>query len=181
MPTSKKAEKSVAGYWIPDVCTKADLSVLLGISIRALADLDNKGVLVRAPKRGTYRTRASVLAYIERLREVAAGRSADQRSPLNEERLLTERVSRQIQEAKLAQIRGEVLSLEEVSESWSNFASIVRSAMLALPGKARTQIPHLTAHDAETIRTIVKDTLNDMADEVSASVIAGEASDVGKK
>jgi len=181
MATSKKAAKSVAGYWIPDVCTKADLSVLLGISIRALADLDNKGVLVRAPKRGTYQTRASVLAYIERLREVAAGRSADQRSPLADERLKTERVAREIQEVKLAQLKGEILSLDEVSESWSNFASVIRSALLALPGKARTQIPHLTAHDAETIRQLVKDTLNDLADEVSASVIAGEATDVEEK
>jgi hypothetical protein len=39
-------------------------------------------------------------------------------------------------------------------------------------------IPHLTAHDAETIRTLVKDMLNDLADEVEASVTAGDPSHV---
>lgn len=170
--------KLIAGHWIPEVCSKADLSLLLGISIRALGDLHAKGVLVPAAKRGTYQTMPSVKAYIDRLRMVAANRSEDQRNPLNDERIKSEQVGRQIQEIKLAQMRGEVMTLEEVSESWTKFATMMKSSALTIPSKARTMIPHLTAHDAETIKIIVKDMLNDLADEVEGAVIGGEPGDV---
>lgn len=173
-----KKQKMIAGHWIPEICTKSDLSVLLNISIRALGDLDAKGVLVKAPKNGTYFTQPSVTNYIEKLRTAAAGRSEEQRNPLSDERLADARVNRQIAELKLAQMRGDILTLDEVTESWSKFATAVKTASLSLPSKARTMIPHLTAHDAETIRTLVKDMLNDLADEVEASVLAGSPDDV---
>ena len=34
-------------------------------------------------------------------------------------------------------------------------------------------MPHLTAHDAETLKTLVKDLLNDLADEVADAGGAG--------
>ena len=40
--------KSVAGHWIPETCTKRDLSVILDLSIRTLTDLAATGVLVPA-------------------------------------------------------------------------------------------------------------------------------------
>jgi phage terminase Nu1 subunit (DNA packaging protein) len=169
-----KSTKKVAGNWIPDICTKPDLSLLLDISIRALGDLDAKGVLVKAPKNGTYFTRQSIKNYIEKLRNAAAGREEGRTNPLNDERVASERISRQIAELKLAQMRGDILTLDEVSESWSKFATAVKTAALSIPSKARTMIPHLTAHDAETIRTLVKDMLNDLADEVEASVVGGD-------
>jgi len=170
--------KLMAGQWIPDVCSKADLSLLLGISIRALGDLHAKGVLVPAAKRGTYQTIPSVNAYIDKIRAAAAGRSEEQRNPLNDERMHDVRVNRQISELKLAQLRGEMLSLDEVTESWTKFAAMVKSAALAIPSKARTQIPHLTAHDAETLKTLMKDMLNDLADEAADSVVGAEPDDV---
>jgi phage terminase Nu1 subunit (DNA packaging protein) len=171
-------QKMVAGHWIPEMCTKTDLSVLLNLSVRALSDLDAKGVLMKAPKNGTYFTRQSVANYIEKIRAAAAGREEGQRNPLNDERVASERINRQISEVKLAQMRGEMLTLDEVTESWTKFAAVVKAAALSLPTKARTMIPHLTAHDAETIRTLVKDMLNDLADEVEASVIAGDPDNV---
>lgn len=173
-----KKQKMIAGHWIPDICTKPDLSNLLNLSIRALGDLDAKGVLVKAPKNGTYFTRQSVANYIEKLRAAAAGREEGRTNPLADERVASERINRQISELKLAQMRGDILTLDEVTESWSKFAIAVKTAALSLPSKARTTIPHLTAHDAETIRTLVKDMLNDLADEVEASVPTGNPDDV---
>jgi phage terminase Nu1 subunit (DNA packaging protein) len=170
--------KLIAGQWIPDVCSKADLSLLLGISIRALGDLHAKGVLVPAAKRGTYQTIPSVNAYIDKIRAAASGRLDEQRNPLNDERLKDVRVNREISELKLAQLKGELLTLDEVTDSWTKFAAKVKAAALALPSKARTQIPHLTAHDGETLKTLIKDMLNDLADEVADSVVGGEAGDV---
>jgi phage terminase Nu1 subunit (DNA packaging protein) len=173
--------KAVGGHWVPETCTKRDLSVILDLSIRTLTDLAATGVLVPAPKNGTFLTIPSITAYIQKLRTAAANRADEQRNPLNDERIASERVERQIKELRLAQLKGEVLTVDEVSESWSNFASTVKSAVLTIPSKARTTIPHLTAHDAETIRTLVTDILNDLADEVEASVIGGNPSDVKAK
>lgn len=172
------SKKAIAGHWIPETCTKADLSVLLNISIRALSDLDAKGVLVRAPKAGTYLTKPTLEAYVGRLRQTAAGRSAEVSNPAAEEKAANERVIRQINEIKLAQIKGEVLTLGEVTDSWSAFAAQVKAAILTIPGKARTSIPHLTNHDGETLKQMCRDILNDLAGEVEAGVIGGNPKDV---
>ena len=173
-----KKPKAEAGHWIPATCSKRDLSVLLDLSIRSLTDLAATGILVPAAKNGTFQTGPSVKNYIEKLRKAAANRADEQRNPLNDERMHDVRVNRQISELKLAQLRGEMLSLDEVTESWSKFAAIIKSAALAIPSKARTQIPHLTAHDAETLKTLMKDMLNDLADEAADSVVGAEPDEV---
>lgn len=173
-----KKPKTEAGHWIPATCTKRDLSVLLGVSIRTLTDFAATGILVPAAKNGTFQTAPSVKNYIEKLQKAAAGRTEEQRNPLNDERQREIKVNREIAEMKLAQLRGEVLTLDEVMESWSKFAAMVKSAALAIPSKARTQIPHLTAHDAETLKTLMKDMLNDLADEAADSVVGAEPDEV---
>ena len=175
MSNQRKAEH---GSWIPETCTKAELSILLGLSIRTLTDLAAKGVLVPGTKKGTFNTKASVQAYVGNLREVAASRSEQQQSPLNSERLLTEKVIRQIKEIELAERRGEMLSLDEISENWSSFARKVKATFLGLPTKLRQKMPHLTAADGEAIRKVVRRSLQDLAKEVEASVVAGDPKDV---
>lgn len=175
------SKAKTAGHWIPETCTKADLSVILGISLRSLTDLDTKGILVRAPKRNLYLTKPSMDAYLGRLRQTAAGRSEEVRNPLADERLANEKLVRQMNEIKLAQVKGEVLTLDEVSESWTAFAAQVKSAVLTIPGKARTSIPHLTNHDGETLKKMCRDVLNDLANEVEAGVIGGNKNDVKSK
>jgi phage terminase Nu1 subunit (DNA packaging protein) len=173
---SGKPETKAA--WIREQCTKADLSVLMNVSMRTLRDLDSRGKLVRAPKSGLYMTVPTLNACWDHLRLVAAGRVKEAESPLAAERLKTETIERQIREITLKKLKGEVLTLEEVDESWSTFASQVKAVMLTVPGKARTRIPHLTAHDQETLRTMVKDMLVDLAAEVEASVIGGSGKDI---
>ncbi|MDO6964004.1 hypothetical protein [Rhizobium alvei] len=166
-----------AGDWIPDYCSKADLAVLFGVSIRTISDLDQRGLISRAEKRGLYLTKPSIEAYIGSLRKTAAGRTEETKSKLTDERLATERVTRQISEMKLAELRGETLTLDEVSEAWAKIASFMKTAVLALPSKARAQIPHLTAHDAETLKSLVKDVLNDLADEIEDAGGVGASPD----
>ncbi len=149
--------------------------------MRALSDLDKKGVLVKGKKKGTYLTKPSLETYITKLRATAAGRSEEVKNPLADERLANERVLRQLNEIKLAQAKGDVLTLDEVEESWAAFAAALKSAVLGIPGRARTNIPHLTAHDGETLKNIVRDVLTDMAGEVEAGVIGGRARDVKSK
>lgn len=170
-----------AGHWIPEVCTKSDLAILLSLSARSLTDLDMQGVLVRGPKTGTFLTRPSMENYITKLRKTAAGRSEEVKNPLADERLQNEKLVRQMNEIKLAQIKGEVLTLDEVSENWSAFAGQVKAAVMTIPGKARTSIPHLTNHDGETLKKMCRDILNDLSNEVEAGVIGGNKNDVKPK
>ncbi len=175
MANQRKAEH---GSWIAETCTKTDLSILLGLSVRTLTDMAATGVLVPGAKKGTYQTTASVQNYVKRLREVAAARSEEQRNPLNEEKLQTERVIRQLKEIELAERRGDMLSLDEVSENWTAFARKVKAAFLGLPTKIRQKLPHVSTADGEIIRKTVRRVLQDLAKEVDASVIAGDPKDV---
>lgn len=175
---AKKPEIETKGAWIHEVCTMADLSVLMNLSIRALYDMNARGKLVRGPKKGTFMTLPTLEAAWNHIRLVAAGRVKETENPVQAERLKTETVERQIREMTLKKLKGEVLTLDEVDESWSTLASHFKAVMLTIPGKARTRIPHLTAHDQETLRTMVKDMLFDLAAEIDASAIGGSGKDV---
>ena len=164
--------------WIREQCTKADLSVLMGISMRTLTDMNARGLLVRAPKTGLYLTVPTLEACWAHYRGVAADRSREMNSPLAIERVKTLTVERQILEIALDKLKSEILTLDEVKETWSTFASQLKAVMLTVPGEARTRIPHLTAHDQETLRNLVKDMLVDLAAEVDASVIGGSGKDL---
>ncbi len=171
-PTGKSA--------IPPSCSRSDLALLLGISIRAVADWDLKGVFTKAQGRGRYETVASVNGYISSLRESAAGRASTTGQTLTDERAQTERVVRQIKERELAKLLGETLTVAEVSESWSLFAGAVKAAVLSIPGKARSSIPHLTAHDGDVLKHMIRDVLMDLAEEVEATVVGGNAEEIAR-
>lgn len=164
-----------AGAWIHETVTKAELSMLLHVSIRGLADLDNRGILVRAAKKGTYQTLPTMKSYISQLQERAAGRYKANENPATQEKHIRDRIEREISELKLAQMRGEIITLAEASEAWSGFATKVKASMMSISSKARSKIPHLTAFDAETIKDICRDELTDLAEEVRAAVPSGDA------
>ena len=150
----------------------------MGISMRTLTDMNARGLLVRAPKTGLYLTVPTLEACWAHYRGVAADRSREMNSPLAIERVKTLTVERQILEITLDKLKSEILTLDEVKEAWSTFASQLKAVMLTVPCKARTRIPHLTAHDQETLRNLVKDMLVDLAAEVDASVIGGSGKDL---
>lgn len=164
---------SAGGEWIPATCSRADLSILFGVSIRTVDNLIATKVIVPAEQRGMYQTLPSVVAYLEDLRNKAAGRSKD--TMLAEERAKQAAVEREMSEIKLAQIKGEVLSLDEVATGWSSILQRVKGDMLALPAQLRSLIPHFGAHEQETARTLVRDVLNNMADEIEIGVVGTDA------
>lgn len=157
---------------LPETCTGAELGRIVGLSPRNVADWAARGVLVRS-ENGRYVTVPSIQEYIRVLREQAAGRASGN-SELAEEKANNERIKREMAEIKLAQLRGDVLTLDEVVESWTKFALAVKGAVLSLPTKARSTIPHLTAHDGETLKRICRDTLTDLAKQAEAIVVGGE-------
>ncbi len=159
--------------WLPETCSKSDLAVILGISTRSVSDWDTRGVLIRAAG-GRYQTLASINNYIGALREKKAGRKSLDSGEKLSEKELNQQVVRQINEVKLAQLRGDVLTLDEVAESWGKFATAVKGAVLSVPTRARKTIPHLTPHDGETLKRICRDILTDLARRTSEMVIGGD-------
>jgi phage terminase Nu1 subunit (DNA packaging protein) len=148
------------------------MAAMLGISVRAVRELAANGVLVRAPQRGHYLTLPSLHGYHDRLRNQAAGRGSS--TVLADERAKREAVEREIAEINLGKIKGEVLTLVEVTERWTGFAGIMKRHVLALPSKLRQTIPHMTAHDQETARQLVYDLLNTLADEIEAGLVGAD-------
>lgn len=178
-PSAKRPKSSATiRETLPEVCTKADLSILLDVSVRSLSDLDKRGVLVKAPITGAYLTLPTVYAYMKRLRDAAAGRGESAETPLHVERLAREKIGRRREEIELAQIEGEILTLAEVSENWTAFGNKVKAAFLGLPTKFRQKLPHLTAADGEVMRKTVRKILQDLAKEVEASVIAADPKEI---
>lgn len=165
-------EKQVAG--LPETCNATTLGAILDVSRRNVLDWAARGLLVKAEAKGQYKTLESIHAYLKGLRAEAGGRSSKGGRHLADERAEVAFVDRQIKELKLAQMRGDVLTLDEVAASWSEFATMVKAAMLAVPGRVRSEIPHVTAHDAETIKRLVRNSLIDLAEEVEKIGLLGD-------
>jgi len=175
--TRKKKEPS--GAILKEECSRVELAALFGIGEARINELRGTGIVVQTPGvRGKYRVQESLSNYIDDLRKKAAGRATADGASLADERVMTERVTRQIAELKLATMRGEVLTLKEVTEAWSAFAGAVRRKFLSLPGRIAGTIAHLTPEDNEIVRRLVRDDLRDLADEVEDRIVAGKPGDL---
>lgn len=162
--------------WVPATSSAAELAPLFGVSTRTIRDYDERDILVRVDKKkkGQFETLPSLHAYIAHLREQAAGRATSNGRNLADEKAEDVRISREIKEMKLAEMRRESVPLAELTESWTAFAAVVKASILSLPSKARTVIPHLTAHDGASLRTLCRDLLEDMAKETESIVVMGD-------
>lgn len=158
--------------WLPATCSTPALAALLGISVRAVRDLGASGVLIPAEGRGRWQTLPSTHGYLARLRNQAAGRGAS--TSLVDERAKREAIEREIAEIKLAEIKGEILTVAETSAMWSALCRKFRGMMLAFPAKARSTMPHITAFDQATMTEMMHDALSELADEVEQGLIGAE-------
>jgi phage terminase Nu1 subunit (DNA packaging protein) len=167
---------------LPDTLSTQEMCDLLGIGPRSLRDMSAKGKIQQAPQKGRYFT-SSITTYCANLREVAANRRSENGLSLTEERAKTEAITRQIAEIKLKQARGEMLPLDEVEQAWGGLARAVSGAVMGIASKSRREIPHLTAHDAETLKNICRDVLDLLAEDLEGGAVIGaepEALRVGK-
>lgn len=159
---------------IPETVDAVDLAALLGINRRNVLDWANRGVLVRAEKRGQYRTLESIHAYAAALIDVAARREENSGAGLPAERTKLTRVNRELAEVKLAQLQAETITREEAGAAWAAFATTVRRSLRSLPSAAREAVPALTAHDEAKLRKMVSDKLADLATEAASIAIAAD-------
>ena len=136
------------------------------------------GIVKRGATDRQYLPLETLHAYHEHLRDRAAGRSTSAGASLADERAALAKTQREIEEIKLAKMRGEVLDLDETSEAWGRIAATVRGKMLSLSGRVRAKLSDLTPHHGKVIDQIVRDDLNDIADEVEVISVSADAQKV---
>ena len=167
---AKAAEPVSRLAWLPATVSQAEIAELLGISTRVVRDYVTRGIILSSPQPGRYLTIPSIHGYLTSLRNKAMGRASEDGPSLADERARNEAVVRQMNEIKLRQIQGEVLTLAEVDEQWSSLAQGVRLQVMSIPSKARSTIPHLTPHDAEVLRGICTDVLRQAAEDAEGVI-----------
>jgi phage terminase Nu1 subunit (DNA packaging protein) len=155
-------------------CTGPDLGELFGVSVQTIAELAKKGIVIRL-KKGVYDRDQSTRNYIGHLRQTAAGRGGkDKVESLAEERTRLASEQADNMALKNAALRNEVVPLAEVKQTWSQWASEVRAAFLALPGRIQQRIVGLSVSDVSIIDEEVRAILTDLV-KVDVPEPSGEA------
>jgi phage terminase Nu1 subunit (DNA packaging protein) len=72
-------------------------------------------------------------------------------------------------------LEGSAIPYEAIAPAWARVVRAIRSAMLAVPGKARFRLQHLTPRDAEVIGEIIRDQLEAAALTDQPPAINGDA------
>lgn len=145
-----------------DVSAKA-LGEWLDVSDRTVRELAEKGIAVRT-KRGRYDLKQSVINHMRHLREVSAGRGGEKQIlDLTAERARLAKEQADGQEMKNAQLRGDLLHVDDVVRNWQDIIRKATSAILAVPDRIAQR--HATTPELrEALDREIRDTLNDLAD-----------------
>jgi phage terminase Nu1 subunit (DNA packaging protein) len=135
------------------------LAKLFDCDVRTIQNLAKDGIVQKAG-RGQYQLAASIRGYVKHLRDQASGRRGNHPDiDAITEGALLKREQRKSYELKNAILAASAVRIEDIAPAWARVVRGVRSGVLAIPGKARFALPHLTAHDAEELGRICRDQL----------------------
>ena len=136
-----------------DGITGQSLAGLLDLDMESIRKLSNAGIVVGPGVRGRYLLAPSIRNYVRHLREVAAGRQGNELNAVDENARL-KMAQRRNYDLKNSILEGSTIPYEAIAPAWARVVRAIRSAMLAVPGKARFRLQHLTPRDAEVIGEI---------------------------
>jgi phage terminase Nu1 subunit (DNA packaging protein) len=154
--------------------TGQSLAGLLDLDISSITELARSGIVVGSGVRGRYLLAPSVRNYVRHLREVAAGRKGSELNAIDENARL-KIAQRRDYELKNAILERNSIPYEAIAPAWARAVRAIRSAMLAVPGKARFRLQHLTPRDEEVIGEIIRDELEAAALTDQPPAINGDA------
>ena len=97
------------------------------------------GSFVGSGVRGRYLLAPSVRNYVRHLREVAAGRQGNELNAVDENARL-KMAQRENYELKNSILRASAIPYEAIAPAWARVVRAIRSAMLAVPGKAHFRL-----------------------------------------
>lgn len=142
--------------------TKNTLAALLDLDPGSILELARSGLVVGSGVPGRYLLAASVRNYVRHLREEAAGRQGKELNAVDENARL--KISqRRNYDLKNSILEGSAVPYEAIAPAWARVVRAVRSSMMAVPGKVRFRLPHLTPRDAEVIGEVIRDQLKSAA------------------
>lgn len=177
-PKEPKVQHEKLDQGIPKYITRRQACEFWGINDRTLRDMIALNIVILGPNVRMIDTQQSTRNYLSNLREKAAGRATSGGRTLADARAEESATATEINKMKLAQMRGQSIPIDQLIPSWTAFAASIKAKFMGLPAKMRATIPHLTAHDAVTIRKLVRDELRDLAEEVEATVIGADPKDL---
>lgn len=105
------------------------------------------------------------LAYIRKLRAVAAGHKADNGSDLIAERARRERLEADLAELKLAEMRGQLVSLAQLEPELSQMVVAFRTDVLSLPDKLKADLDALYGIDIDM--QVIADPIHECLDQLA--------------
>jgi phage terminase Nu1 subunit (DNA packaging protein) len=140
-----------------DTITTGRLAWLFDVTPKTIADLGKRGIIEHGPKRGTWRFASSVAGYCRHLRAEAAARggeaAADARARLGQ-------AQASLAEAKVGQLRGELVEAAEVERVWTTKLWAIRNRILAIPNRLRD----LSPKQSVVLTREQRDALTELAD-----------------
>jgi phage terminase Nu1 subunit (DNA packaging protein) len=116
------------------MATQVEAARHIDLGERRFRELIEADVFKRMPP-GQYDLDAVRIAYIRHLREMAAGRGADNDARLSDAKVSLTLEQRDNIAIKNAIARGEVVSVDEVGKQVERDYAVVRERLLAIPGK----------------------------------------------
>ena len=123
------------------------------------------------------------VAYIRKLRGVAAGHQSSTGIDLMHERALNERVDRELKEINLAEKRGQIVAVAALETELGQMITAFRTDLLSLPDKIKSDLDALYAVDIDLdyLTDQINDALHQLAryDPERASAGAPPGSDDG--
>lgn len=150
-----------SGVPISGTMTEAEIAAFLGIGTSRVRTLARDGHLVKV-SRGRFDVRASLAAYLSRLRDgaVKAGPVTDE---MKAAKLRQTEAAAQKIEIQNAAARGELLPAAAVASEWAGILRTVRAGLLAVPSRVSARLGHLTAHDLSEMDLEIRAVLAELA------------------
>jgi phage terminase Nu1 subunit (DNA packaging protein) len=143
---------------MPKPNTQERFARMVFISQPEVSQLIRKGVLTRgASLKQWYKE------YLDNLRKVAQGWSSrDGLLDRIQEAALLDRRKREELEIKLAERKAELIPLEALKETLTFLSATIRTKLLGLPNRLKSQSPTMTAKQVAIAEEIVREILNEL-------------------
>jgi phage terminase Nu1 subunit (DNA packaging protein) len=161
LPKAKEGPLAGNSGAIPESLGEEDMARLLGCTASHIRTLTREGHLVKAG-RARWNVRASLLTYLEHIRQLAVKRGRND-DPMKLERIRVLKAQAEKIEKQNQIAAGEMLQATAVEREWANLLRDVRSALLAVPSRCGASLPHLTAHDIAAVDREIKSALEGLA------------------
>lgn len=163
--------------------TEVDLAEYLGLSTRRIRQLVKEGVVIKS-QRGRYDLKASVLGYINSIRQHEKKADIEKLKISREaESLMHERLKKRMTELKVHEMEKKLHRSEDVEYFWNSMVLAAKSRLTAIPVKCAPILVGI--EDRKEIQAILKrevaDALNEIADyDVDKFDMEFEEEDVGE-